>query len=110
MSPRVRLGHEILISHISQEYDPIHPPDAISTNLPVEKQYVSLRKNGHISPPLSLGPVEPDTVEKVEIIITDEEKARLERVSNRPPLSEVLNLHDFEVFQILFPAAPYLYI
>jgi len=24
----------------SQEYDPIHPPDAITTNLPKEKQYV----------------------------------------------------------------------
>lgn len=46
---------------------------------------------------LSLGPVEPDTVEKVEIIITDEEKARQERISLRPSLDEVLNLHDFEV-------------
>ena len=45
----------------------------------------------------SLGPVKPDTVEKVEVIITDEEKARLERFSNRPPLDEILNLHDFEV-------------
>ena len=45
----------------------------------------------------SLGPVEPDTVEKVEVKITDEEKARLERFSNRPPLDEILNLHDFEV-------------
>ena len=45
----------------------------------------------------SLGPVEPDTVEKVEIIITDEEKLRQERVKNRPSLDQVLNLHDFEV-------------
>ena len=45
----------------------------------------------------SLGPVEPDTVQKVEIKVTDEERARLERVSRRPPLSEILNLHDFEV-------------
>ena len=45
----------------------------------------------------SLGPVEPDTVENVEIKITDEEKARLERFSNRPPLDEILNFHDFEV-------------
>ena len=45
----------------------------------------------------SLGPVEPDTVEKVEVKIADEEKARLERFSNRPPLAEILNLHDFEV-------------
>ena len=45
----------------------------------------------------SLGPVEPETVEKVEVKITDEEKARLERFSKRPPLDEILNLHDFEV-------------
>lgn len=45
----------------------------------------------------SLGPVQPDTVEKVEVIVTDEERARHERMSNRPPLSEILNLHDFEV-------------
>ncbi|EEB92776.1 hypothetical protein MPER_08668, partial [Moniliophthora perniciosa FA553] len=64
-----------------QEYDPIHPPDAITTNLPPEKH---------------LGPVEPDTVEKVEIQITDEEKARLERAEGKPGLDEVLNLHDFE--------------
>jgi L-lactate dehydrogenase (cytochrome) len=45
----------------------------------------------------SLGPVEPDTAVKVEVQITDEEKARLERFENRPSLEEVLNLHDFEV-------------
>lgn len=44
-----------------------------------------------------MGPVEPDTVEKVVVEITDEEKARQERISNRPPLDEILNLHDFEV-------------
>ncbi|KAJ3748598.1 FMN-dependent dehydrogenase-domain-containing protein [Lentinula detonsa] len=65
----------------TQEYDPIHPPDAITSNLPPEKH---------------LGPVQPDTVEKVEIRITDEEKERLERIERRPSLSEILNLHDFE--------------
>lgn len=45
----------------------------------------------------SLGPVQPDTVEKVEIQITDEEKERFERIERRPSLSEILNLHDFEV-------------
>ena len=39
-----------------------------------------------------------DTVEKVEIKITDVEKRRLERYNARPPLSEILNLHDFEVY------------
>ena len=38
-----------------------------------------------------------DTVEKVEVVVTDVEKARLDRFASRPPLSEVLNLHDFEV-------------
>ncbi len=45
----------------------------------------------------SLGLVDPGTVQKVEVQVTDLEKARLERVANRPPLSEILNLHDFEV-------------
>ena len=34
---------------------------------------------------------------KVKVEITDEEKARLKRMEARPPLSEILNLHDFEV-------------
>ena len=45
----------------------------------------------------SLGPVEEGTVEKVEVKVTDQEKDRLQRVESRPPLSEILNLHDFEV-------------
>jgi L-lactate dehydrogenase (cytochrome) len=45
----------------------------------------------------SLGPVDLSTVAKVEVRITDEEKARLKNVEARPPLSEILNLHDFEV-------------
>ncbi|KAJ6466696.1 FMN-dependent dehydrogenase-domain-containing protein [Mycena vitilis] len=78
-------GSKIILKYAgkdaTQEYEPIHPPDAITTNLPPEKH---------------LGPVEPDTVEKVVIEITDEEKARQQRISNRPPLDEILNLHDFE--------------
>ncbi len=50
----------------------------------------------------SLGPVDPETVEKVELVITDQEKARRERMSARPSLDEILNLHDFEV--IVYPA------
>ncbi|ESK97375.1 mitochondrial cytochrome [Moniliophthora roreri MCA 2997] len=78
-------GSKIILKYAgkdaTQEYDPIHPPDAIITNLPPEKH---------------LGPVELDTVEKVEIQITDEEKARLKRAEGKPGLDEVLNLHDFE--------------
>jgi L-lactate dehydrogenase (cytochrome) len=50
----------------------------------------------------SLGPVEPDTVEIALVTTTDEEKARQQRVSAKPPLGEILNLHDFEVCFIPF--------
>ncbi|KAF8339391.1 FMN-dependent dehydrogenase-domain-containing protein [Amanita rubescens] len=73
----------------TREYDPIHPPDAITNNLPPEKH---------------LGPVDPETVEKVELVITDQEKARQERMSARPPLDEILNLHDFEAIAKLVMA------
>ncbi|KAF9061806.1 FMN-dependent dehydrogenase-domain-containing protein [Rhodocollybia butyracea] len=79
----------------TQEYDPIHPPDAITSNLPIEKH---------------LGPVEPDTVEKVEVQITDEEKLRLERMEKRPLLSEILNLHDFEsIAKLVMPDKAWAY-
>ena len=45
----------------------------------------------------SLGRVDPETVLKVEVQVSDQEKARQERLANRPPLTEILNLHDFEV-------------
>lgn len=41
--------------------------------------------------------MDPETVEKVEVKVTDEEKARQQRMAARPPLDEILNLHDFEV-------------
>ncbi|KAI0079838.1 hypothetical protein K474DRAFT_1658665 [Panus rudis PR-1116 ss-1] len=78
-------GSKIILKYAGKdataEYDPIHPPDAITTNLPPEKH---------------LGPVDPETVQKVDVTVTDVEKARLERFAARPPLSEILNLHDFE--------------
>ena len=43
------------------------------------------------------------TVQKVAVKVTDEEKARQERIKARPPLSEILNLHDFEVSLGLCP-------
>lgn len=45
----------------------------------------------------SLGVVDPSTVEKAETELTDADKARLQRAENRPPLQQILNLHDFEV-------------
>ncbi|KAH8087799.1 FMN-dependent dehydrogenase-domain-containing protein [Cristinia sonorae] len=78
-------GSKIILKYAGKdataEYDPIHPPDAIKTNLPPEKH---------------LGPVETGTALQVEVKITDQEKARQERMNARPPLSEILNLHDFE--------------
>jgi len=65
----------------TEEYDPIHPPDAITTNLPKDKH---------------LGKVDPSSVQQTVHVQTDAEKAREERITRRPPLSEILNLHDFE--------------
>ena len=45
----------------------------------------------------SLGLVEEGTAVKVEVKVTEKEKERLQLVEARPPLSEILNLHDFEV-------------
>ena len=56
-----------------------------------------LTKVGQLLTSSSLGPVEEGTAVMVEVKVTDQERARLERVEARPPLSEILNLHDFEV-------------
>ncbi|KAF8584286.1 hypothetical protein K439DRAFT_1633670 [Ramaria rubella] len=78
-------GSKIILKYAGKdatdEYDPIHPPDAITTNLPKEKH---------------LGKVDTKTVKKVVREITIEEKERQQRASLRPPLTEILNLHDFE--------------
>ncbi|KAG9312199.1 FMN-dependent dehydrogenase-domain-containing protein [Chiua virens] len=78
-------GSKIILKYAgkdaTKEYEPIHPPDAITTNLKTEKH---------------LGPVDLGTVKKVEEVITDEERARQARFAVRPALSEILNLHDFE--------------
>ncbi|KDQ52808.1 hypothetical protein JAAARDRAFT_162334 [Jaapia argillacea MUCL 33604] len=92
-------GSKIILKYAGKdataEYDPIHPPDAITTNLPPEKH---------------LGPVDVGTVEKVEIVITDQEKARQERMNARPPLSEILNLHDFEaIAKLVMPEKAWAY-
>ena len=41
--------------------------------------------------------MEEGTAIEVEVKVTDQERARLQRAEARPPLSEILNLHDFEV-------------
>ncbi|TBU31122.1 FMN-dependent dehydrogenase-domain-containing protein [Dichomitus squalens] len=92
-------GSKIILKYAGKdataEYEPIHPPDAIKTHLPPEKH---------------LGSVDPETVQKVKIEVTDAEKERLERVANRPPLSEVLNLHDFEaIARVVMPEKAWAY-
>ncbi|KAJ3477830.1 hypothetical protein NLI96_g10198 [Meripilus lineatus] len=78
-------GSKIILKYAGKdataEYDPIHPPDAITTNLPPEKH---------------LGKVDPETVEKVVVEVTDEDRRLQEMHAAKPSLSEVLNLHDFE--------------
>lgn len=45
----------------------------------------------------SLGGIDPATVTKVEKVVSEAEKQRQVLLANRPPLDEILNLHDFEV-------------
>ncbi|KAI0317183.1 FMN-dependent dehydrogenase-domain-containing protein [Amylostereum chailletii] len=92
-------GSKIILKYAgkdaTREYEPIHPPNAISDNLPPEK---------------CLGPADMGTVEKVEVIITDEEKARFQRMDARPSLSEILNLHDFEtIAKLVMPEKAWAY-
>ncbi|KIY44772.1 hypothetical protein FISHEDRAFT_50682 [Fistulina hepatica ATCC 64428] len=78
-------GSKIILKYAGKdataEYDPIHPPNTIET---------------HLAPEKCLGIADMGTVAKVEIKVTEEEKARLDRFALRPSLDEVLNLHDFE--------------
>ncbi|KAI0038703.1 FMN-linked oxidoreductase, partial [Auriscalpium vulgare] len=92
-------GSKIILKYAGKdataEYEPIHPPNAISDNLPKEKH---------------LGPVDMGTVEKVKVTVTDEEKRRLERWDARPSLEEILNLHDFEaIAKLVMPEKAWAY-
>jgi hypothetical protein len=78
----------------------IHPPDAITNNLPPEKQYgmFNFERLAKFHTLISsLGPIDPGTVKLVAKEITVAEKERQRRLDSRPPLEECLNLHDFEV-------------
>ncbi|KAH9912516.1 glyoxylate dehydrogenase [Fomitopsis serialis] len=78
-------GQAIILKYAGKDateaYEPIHPPDAITTNLSVDKH---------------LGAIDASTVAKVVKEITDEEKQRQKYVEARPPLDTIINLHDFE--------------
>lgn len=62
--------------------EPIHPPGTLEQYLPKEKH---------------LGPVDLSGLEIVAKEETSEEKARKQRVQEKPPLDECLSLYDFEV-------------
>ncbi|KAF9268560.1 glyoxylate dehydrogenase [Marasmius fiardii PR-910] len=78
-------GSKIILKYAGQDatqaYEPIHPPNAIIDNLPLEKH---------------IGTLDPETVVKVERRITEADKKRAAMLEARPPLDEILNLHDFE--------------
>ncbi|KAF9243242.1 glyoxylate dehydrogenase [Melanogaster broomeanus] len=71
-------GSKIILKYAGKDateaYDPIHPPDAITTHLPKEKH---------------LGAVDPNTVVKVKKEVTAEELKRQELIAARPSLDEV---------------------
>lgn len=46
---------------------------------------------------VSIGAIDPNTVAKVVKQVTEEDKRRQAMLDARPPLDEILNLHDFEV-------------
>ncbi|GJE91365.1 glyoxylate dehydrogenase [Phanerochaete sordida] len=92
-------GSRIILKYAGQDateaYEPIHPPDAITTNLPVEKH---------------LGAIDASTVAKAVKEVTAEETARQAALAARPPLENVLNMHDFEVVaKAVIPAKAWAY-
>jgi L-lactate dehydrogenase (cytochrome) len=67
---------------MSVNSEPIHPPGTLEQYLPKEKH---------------LGPVDLSGLKIVAKEETSEEKARKQRVQDKPPLDECLSLYDFEV-------------
>ncbi|KAK7464383.1 hypothetical protein VKT23_006550 [Stygiomarasmius scandens] len=92
-------GSKIILKYAGKDateaYEPIHPPNAIIDNLPLEKH---------------IGSVDPSTVVKVEKQLTEEEKRRQVLLANRPPLDEIINLHDFEaIAKVVLPDKAWAY-
>ncbi|KAJ7209794.1 glyoxylate dehydrogenase [Mycena pura] len=77
-------GSKIILRYAGKDataaYEPIHPPDMISSNLSPEKH---------------LGIVEPSE-DFEDVVKTAEDRKRQLLLDSRPPLDEILNLHDFE--------------
>lgn len=88
-------GQRIILKYAGKDaskiFNPIHPPDAIDKYLPPEK---------------CIGTLDGEFPEEEEVL-SDEELLRLDRVDRKPPLSKIMNLHDFEAVarQILPPGA-----
>ncbi|CAG8808293.1 35858_t:CDS:1 [Gigaspora margarita] len=78
-------GVKVILDHAGKDataaFDPIHPRDIIKMHLP---------------PEVCLGEVDPATLAKIVKVETKEEKRRNELIKNKPALSEMLNLFDFE--------------
>lgn len=74
----------------TKEYEPIHASDIVTTHLPSEKH---------------LGPIDPATTKDIVADLTPEEKHRQALFAALPPLSDIMNLYDFEVLsrQLLPP-------
>lgn len=89
-------GSKIILKYAgtdaTEEYEPIHPPDAIADNLPPEKY---------------IGPLAASSIKTVVKEVTEEEKVYQTRMESRPPLSQILSLHDFEAIakQVMKPAS-----
>ncbi|PCH36537.1 glyoxylate dehydrogenase [Wolfiporia cocos MD-104 SS10] len=92
-------GQAIILKYAGKDatvaYEPIHPPDAITTNLPPSKH---------------LGPVDASTVAKVVQEVTEEQK-RLEKYrAAKPSIDTVISLHDFEtVARLVIPEKAWAY-
>lgn len=78
-------GQAIILKYAGKDatkaFDPIHPRDVVDKFLDKDKH---------------LGEVTGEIAAEEEEEVTPEEKARLERYENRPPLSQIFNSFDFE--------------
>lgn len=102
-------GSKIILKYAGKDatkkFDPIHPPDTLDKYLPAEKHLGAL-EGGAAPPPKKKAapePTPPQSEAEPEAEADDddeeddpEEIKRLEYVENKPPLSQMYNLLDFE--------------
>ncbi|WWD03261.1 hypothetical protein V865_001312 [Kwoniella europaea PYCC6329] len=91
-------GAEIILRYAgmdaTEEYEPIHPPDAIIDNLDPSKHLGPLIPSTLPPPPVSASAPPPTSVSIPQK--TNEPLAGGEEEYAKPPLEEILSLHDFE--------------